>query len=171
MVISYTTQDMYFSIPEKFPFDRYSMEQSFMTSDLAKRKPGTCWPLYIKNSHKTPGLGHSFGFLKVSSAVHTGSKAVHIYILPYNFPRCWKLLESVFYKGRRVSNVSPNWIPSFLEYLFDVPPYYYEPIRFLLTTLKLGDLLPFDLKEINYSNMPKYRIKLKTLVGVINIGI
>ncbi|KAJ1342323.1 hypothetical protein BSLG_003246 [Batrachochytrium salamandrivorans] len=82
-------RDEHHSIYEGFPVDRFSMEQTGVTQRLLKRRSGTCWPLFVENSHHQPGPGFPFGFLKVSGAGNT----VNIYILPYNFPKLFKLLN------------------------------------------------------------------------------
>ena len=44
----------------------------------------------MRNSGKEEGLGSPFGILKVSAAA--GGGGVHMYILPYNYPKFFKIV-------------------------------------------------------------------------------
>jgi integrator complex subunit 6 len=67
--------------------DRYKLEQSPLTQRLMGRKD-VSWPLYVKNSHKTPGLGHPFGVVRWTQSIN----AVEVFVLPYDFPRLFRLI-------------------------------------------------------------------------------
>ncbi|KAH6578586.1 hypothetical protein BASA60_003552 [Batrachochytrium salamandrivorans] len=129
-------RDEHHSIYEGFPVDRFSMEQTGVTQRLLKRRSGTCWPLFVENSHHQPGPGFPFGFLKVSGAGNT----VNIYILPYNFPKLFKLLNDA--KNYRSGMVPETWTHAFISYMRNIPCYYYQPIRSALSHLKLWHLWP-----------------------------
>jgi integrator complex subunit 6 len=65
------------------------MERCGITQSLITRPKGTCWAVYVKNSHLKPGMGYPFGFFRVSN---TGN-AVNLYLLPYDFPRLFRILS------------------------------------------------------------------------------
>ncbi|KAF9910508.1 Integrator complex subunit 6-like [Linnemannia zychae] len=63
----HTKEEKPVDIPDGFPYDKYVLAPCPMTQELLTRTPGTCWPVYIKNSYKTDGFGFPFGFLKANT--------------------------------------------------------------------------------------------------------
>ncbi|KAJ8322587.1 hypothetical protein QVD99_000972 [Batrachochytrium dendrobatidis] len=129
-------RDEYHSIYDGFPVDRFSMEQTSLCQELLKKRAGTCWTIFIENSHHQPGPGLPFGFLKVSGA----GNSVNIYILPYNFPKLFKLLNDA--KNFRNGAIPDIWTQAFILYMRSVPCYYHQPIRNALNHLNLWYLWP-----------------------------
>ncbi|KAI1315117.1 Integrator complex subunit 6 [Mortierella claussenii] len=56
----HTKEEKSIDIPEGFPYDKYVVAPCPMTQELLTRPPGTCWPVYVKNSYKTDGFGFPF---------------------------------------------------------------------------------------------------------------
>jgi hypothetical protein len=97
------------------------MEQCSLAQQLKKRPKGTCWPLFVKNSHSAPGMGHPFGFFRVSN---TGN-SVNLYMLPYDFPRLFRILSKAS-KAKKKGPMPSLLIANFSEYLKDTPCYYWK---------------------------------------------
>jgi hypothetical protein len=64
------------------------MEQSVLAQQLIKRPKGSCWTLFMKNSAQKAGMGQPFGFFRVG-----GAGSVNLYLLPYDFPRLFRILS------------------------------------------------------------------------------
>ncbi|KAJ3415374.1 Integrator complex subunit 6 [Chytridiales sp. JEL 0842] len=137
-LISYSTEDTTYNIPHGLHFDRFHIDQSNWT-ELLNRKPGTCWTLYVRNSYKEPGLGHPFGFLKVSNANRGG---VNMYILPYNFPMLFKLLDQMHKNPSWKNTIPSRWKESFIAYFTEIPPYYQSHVINMLAKLGIRDAVP-----------------------------
>ncbi|KAF9174652.1 Integrator complex subunit 6-like, partial [Mortierella sp. AD011] len=86
----HTKEEKSVEIPDGFPYDKYVVAPCPMTQELLTRPPGSCWPVYIKNSYKTEGFGFPFGFLKAN----TNKNAVTLTVVAYNYPALFTLLGS-----------------------------------------------------------------------------
>ncbi|KAJ3383486.1 Integrator complex subunit 6 [Lobulomyces angularis] len=151
-----------YSIPESFPVDRFHLDPCYLTvklEELSNQKPGTCVPLFVKNSYIQEGLGHPCGFLKFS----TQERRVSFYILPYNFPRLFKLIDQVYKKGTVIKQSIPmHWSSSFYEYLKDTPSYYWESLRRALKQIGLAEnIMPKQFVESKVSPFPAILSTLK----------
>ncbi|KAF9201596.1 Integrator complex subunit 6, partial [Haplosporangium sp. Z 27] len=85
----HTKEEKCVEIPDGFPYDKYVVAPCPMTQELLTRPPGSCWPVYIKNSYKTEGFGFPFGFLKAN----TNKNAVTLTVVAYNYPALFTLLD------------------------------------------------------------------------------
>ncbi|KAI9331075.1 hypothetical protein BDR26DRAFT_1011089 [Obelidium mucronatum] len=157
--VTFSTQDMLYTIPHGFPYDRFNIEQGPFKQLLA-RKAGTCWTLYVRNSGHSEGLGDPIGFLKVSNA--SRGSGVMMYIMPYNFPKLFKLIEHLN-KNPSMKSVPPaSWTKNFRAYLTEIPPYYHGKLRTMMGKIGLEHLLPVSLvPDMNEWPISKF---LKTVV-------
>ncbi|KAG0295580.1 Integrator complex subunit 6 [Linnemannia gamsii] len=132
----HTKEDKTVDIPDGFPYDKYVLAPCPMTQELLTRPPGTCWPVYIKNSYKTDGFGFPFGFLKAN----TTKNAVTLTVVAYNYPALFTLLVNL---GTN-RNPSTDWRRDFAEYLSHTPSYYYNPLRNALKRIGLYNIMPVE---------------------------
>ncbi|KAF9947893.1 Integrator complex subunit 6, partial [Modicella reniformis] len=112
-----------------------------MTQELLARPPGSCWPVYVKNSYKTEGFGFPFGFLKAN----TQKSGVTLTLVAYNYPALFTLLVNLNVNpGRTATTPNPEWLRDFSEYLSHTPSYYYAPLRNALRRIGLVNIIPPD---------------------------
>ncbi|KAJ3115664.1 hypothetical protein HDU96_000282, partial [Phlyctochytrium bullatum] len=144
-IICYQPSDTVYNIPHGLPFDRKARNVLASSYCLPLFPPPTpiidiSGQLYVKNSGREPGLGSPFGFLKVSSASRGG---VNMYILPYNFPRIFKLLEQMNRNPSLKNNIPSNWRKAFTAYFESIPVYYHQPLKTFMDKMGLaGAILP-----------------------------
>ncbi|KAJ1981791.1 hypothetical protein H4R34_001939 [Dimargaris verticillata] len=119
------------TIPSGFPFDKYVVENCPLTQELLKQPPNTYWQVFVPNSFKKQGGGFTFGFLRVNSL----QTAVNLYVLPYNYPALFILLENLRNLPRQAP--TPEWLADFEQYLNHTPLYY---LHFMRTALNLYGL-------------------------------
>ncbi|KAG0242766.1 hypothetical protein B0O80DRAFT_460546 [Mortierella sp. GBAus27b] len=119
----HTKEEKNIEIPEGFPYDKYTVAHCPMTQELLARPPGSCWPVYVKNSYKTEGFGFPFGFLKAN----THKSGVTLTVVAYNYPALFTLLVNLNALPGRTP--TPEWLRDFSEYLSHTPSYYYAPLR------------------------------------------
>jgi integrator complex subunit 6 len=81
-------------IPENFPFDKFEIDSNnALCQYLLMHKPNACWHVYVQGSMGNPQhLGEPFGFIKASKSQNT----VHLFLLPYQFPKLWPLIGLIF---------------------------------------------------------------------------
>ncbi|GJJ75105.1 hypothetical protein EMPS_07463 [Entomortierella parvispora] len=134
----HTKEEKSVDIPEGFPYDKYVVAPSPMTQELLTRPPGSCWPVYVKNSYKTEGFGFPFGFLKAS----TQKNAVTLTVVAYNYPALFTLLVNLnSIPGR---SPTPEWLRDFEEYLSHTPTYYITPLRNAFKRMGIFNILPLE---------------------------
>ncbi|KAJ3026335.1 UNVERIFIED_CONTAM: Integrator complex subunit 6 [Siphonaria sp. JEL0065] len=141
-LITCTTEEFIYTIPHGFPYDRFNIEQGPFKALLA-RKPGVCWTLFVKNSGKAEGLGEPIGFLKVSAA--SRGSGVMMYIMPYNFPKLFKLIEHLNKNPSMKGVPPPAWTKNFRTYLTEIPPYYHAKLKTMMGRIGLEHLFPASL--------------------------
>ncbi|KAM4046765.1 integrator complex subunit 6 isoform 2-T2 [Anomaloglossus baeobatrachus] len=132
---------------EKLPFDKYELEPSPLTQYVLERKsPHTCWPVFVVNSAKYSELGHTFGYLKASTALN----CVNLFVMPYNYPVLLPLLDDLF----KIHKAKPSlkWRQLFENYLKTMPPYYIGPLKKALRMMGAPNLIPENLEYgLSYS--------------------
>ncbi|KAI9359233.1 hypothetical protein DFJ73DRAFT_793806, partial [Zopfochytrium polystomum] len=149
--IAFSTQDATVTIPHGFPFDRFHIDQEKWLERLSERsekKSGLCWMLYVRNSSKEEGLGQPFGFFKVSTAMRGG---VSMYVLPYNFPRLFKMYDSLMKHAAHKTALPPNLKKSLDSYISTLPIYYLQPLRNVFVKLKMDHFLPPGIGHPNFT--------------------
>ncbi|KAI8601354.1 hypothetical protein EDD21DRAFT_374691 [Dissophora ornata] len=134
----HTKEEKSVEIPEGFPYDKYVVAPCPMTQELLTRPPGSCWPVYIKNSYKTDGFGFPFGFLKAN----TNKTAVTLTVVAYNYPALFTLLVNFNSIPGRIPTL--EWLRDFSEYLSHTPSYYYTPLRNALKRIGLINIIQLD---------------------------
>ncbi|KAG0198615.1 Integrator complex subunit 6 [Mortierella sp. GBA30] len=134
----HTREERSVDIPEGFPYDKYVVSPCPMTQELLTRPPGSCWPVYIKNSYRTEGFGFPFGFLKAN----THKNAVTLTVVAYNYPALFTLLVNLNSIPGRTPTA--QWLRDFAEYLSHTPTYYYAPLRAALKRIGLSNIVPSD---------------------------
>jgi integrator complex subunit 6 len=139
--IKYKCEPMEPMVIEEIPFDKYELEPSPLTQYiLEQRQPNTVWQVFISNSMKPNELGHTFGYLKASSNLMN----VNLFVLPYNYPLLFQLIYEFFH----VLKFKPTktWFDKFDAYLKSIPPYYYAPLRRVLSKKGLQHLIAENLE-------------------------
>lgn len=69
------------------------------------------------NSHKAPGIGFPFGYLKLSTSLQT----VNLFVFPYNYP----LLLAIIEESRDAQmKKTPEFKQKVDRYFANIPPYY-----------------------------------------------
>ncbi|KAF9285383.1 Integrator complex subunit 6 [Linnemannia elongata] len=161
----HTKEEKAVDIPDGFPYDKYVLAPCPMTQELLTRPPGTCWPVYIKNSYKTEGFGFPFGFLKAN----TSKNAVTLTVVAYNYPALFTLLVNL---GAN-RNPSAEWRRDFAEYLSHTPSYYYNPLRNALKRIGLVNIMPAEqgmlglaIQNLLSTNKLKARVDLDRLQAI-----
>ncbi|KAG0034021.1 Integrator complex subunit 6 [Podila clonocystis] len=155
----HTKEEKSIDIPEGFPYDKYGVAPCPMTQELLTRPPGTCWPVYIKNSYKTEGFGFPFGFLKAN----THKNAVTLTVVAYNYPALFTLLVHLNSLPNRMPN--QEWQQDFKEYLSHTPSYYYTPLRNALRRMNINNVMPADqgsLNQVISRQLGKNKLQAKT---------
>ncbi|KAJ3071558.1 Integrator complex subunit 6 [Podochytrium sp. JEL0797] len=148
--LTYTAHDAHYAIPHGFPYDRFNIEQGpfkelvsrSTAASMASKQP-PCWTLFARNSGNSEGLGDPIGFLKVSAA--SRGSGVMMYIMPYNFPKLFKLIEQLNKNPSMKTTPPPQWTKSFRHYLTEIPPYYHGKLRTMMGRIGLEHLLPSSL--------------------------
>mmetsp|Transcript_11630 Transcript_11630/g.16135 ORF Transcript_11630/g.16135 Transcript_11630/m.16135 type:complete len:793 (+) Transcript_11630:2-2380(+) len=137
-------------IYENFPFDKYEIESSALTNYFLTHKQSAtvCWHVYIAGSSSgTSKLGEPFGFLKASTSQNT----VNLFVLPYNFPVLWPLLDELLNINKLT--ITPKWRQDFEKYLQSIPNYYYPTLRNAFKRMNLPSIIPD-----HYDGGPNYNI-------------
>ncbi|KAI9014664.1 hypothetical protein BC832DRAFT_162911 [Gaertneriomyces semiglobifer] len=141
--ILFTKRDDVYPIPEGFPVDRFNIDQSSpLAQELMKAKTQISWALYMENSSKSNGYGAPFGTLKFSSS----TKTVSMYIMPYDFPRLFKLILQVRQRGIN-SALPSHLLQAITDYIQSVPKYYLEPLKKAFGHINLLHLWPSDVSS------------------------
>eukprot|EP01135_Chromosphaera_perkinsii_P003801 Nk52_evm47s255 gene=Nk52_evmTU47s255 len=140
-VIYFSSVNVDSDIIKDFPFDKYELEACSLTHYmLSQRKKGpVCWQVFMKNSRKGNQESKNdcpFGFLKTGTATNT----VSLYILPYNYPVLFKLLDELI-KNYKM-NPPPRWRQEFDNYLQTLPFYYVSQLKNVLRKMSLPNIVP-----------------------------
>ncbi|CAG8716845.1 28988_t:CDS:10, partial [Racocetra persica] len=133
-------------VPSYLPRDSYVVSDCDITRELQSQKPGTKWPVFVKESGRAPGFGDSFGYLIAGKKNETDME-VSLVILPYNYPILFKLLHStllygdcphmlvpyfvsylLFFKDQLRPEPTLEWKVSFENYRKNLPWYYLQPL-------------------------------------------
>ncbi|KAG0306475.1 Integrator complex subunit 6 [Dissophora globulifera] len=141
----HTKEEKTVEIPDGFPYDKYVVAPCPMTQELLTRPPGSCWPVYIKNSYKTEGFGFPFGFLKAN----TNKNAVTLTVVAYNYPALFTLLVNFNSIPGRIP--TPEWLRDFSEYLSHTPSYYYTPLRNAFKRMSIFNVIPAEQAALSAS--------------------
>ncbi|XP_074058337.1 integrator complex subunit 6-like isoform X2 [Macrotis lagotis] len=154
-IVHFTCKDSDPVVIEKMPFDKYEIESSPLTQYILKHKsPLTCWQVFVANSGKYSELEHPFGYLKASRNL----KCVNLFILPYNYPVLFPLLDELF-KVHKL-NPSPKWRQEFDEYLKSIPAYFLSPLKKALRMMgAINVIVETSDSGLNY-NITNYLKKL-----------
>lgn len=152
----FSASDKKLSLLPSFPVDKYELENSNLTDFFLKNvKEGMCWPLWStftepvkvfkngKYNHGTSSDGKLIGFLKLSS--HR-SGVVNMYVLPYNFPELFTLLDDLINRFKGVP--SSPWKAAFENYVRNIPFYYVTPLKAALKHMGLPNLIPEQLESV-----------------------
>ncbi|OLY85051.1 Integrator complex subunit 6 [Smittium mucronatum] len=132
--IMYSEQPVQWTVPPKFPFDKFQVDpsskisQSLISATNAACKttpdaPPLCWPVYIANSYRANNAGFPFGLLRANTA----RTAVNLFILPYNYPALFILLRRL--ESLPKTGTIQSWKPDLDEYLTHTPAYYTIPLK------------------------------------------
>lgn len=73
--------------------------------------------VFVKNSHKTQGIGYPFGYLKLSANLQT----VNLFVFPYNYPLLFAIIEEV--RDARLKS-TPEFKHKVDRYFSNIPLYY-----------------------------------------------
>ncbi|CAF0781944.1 unnamed protein product [Brachionus calyciflorus] len=143
---------------DEIPFDRYELEPSPLTQFiLERRQPNVAWQVFVPNSGSKPNdLGHPFGYIKASSNL----MSVNLFVMPYNYPVLAQLMNELF----QTLKLKPTkmWTDKFEYYLKNIPPYYYGPLRRVLSKKGLQHLIPENLENCLSIQVQSYLKKVKT---------
>lgn len=110
-------KDVY--IIDKFPLDQYEIESCPLTKYVLENN--STFLTFINNSKGIPGSGDPFGFIK------SKSNTVYLFILPYNFPKLFNLLDELV----NVHKLIPSnfWRQQIESFLLSIPPYYISNLK------------------------------------------
>ncbi|KAF0416727.1 protein ddx26b isoform x3 [Gigaspora margarita] len=127
-----------YDVPSYLPRDSYVVSDCDMTRELQCQKPGTKWPVYVKDSGRSPGFGDSFGYL-IAGKKNDTDMEVSLVILPYNYPILFKLL----YQLRPEPML--DWKVSFETYRKNLPWYYLQPLSKVFAACSLDRTVDISL--------------------------
>ncbi|KAG5458171.1 MAG: hypothetical protein BJ554DRAFT_1657, partial [Olpidium bornovanus] len=145
-LLCYTRQTESIVIPAGFPFDKYELQQE-EHQPLAQLIASTvvpgigrnvqCWPVCVRGSQRRDRSDRAapFGFLRGNT-----SGGVTLYVLPFNFPHLFTLIEE--FRKQPNAAASPSWMNKFKEYLSGVPCYYGKCYKEVFKHLGMGHLTP-----------------------------
>lgn len=98
--------------------DKYDIEPCNLTQFMIDRKnPEECWQVFVMNSHKMPGIGLPFGYIKLSHNLQT----VNLFVFPYNYPLLLSVIEQA---KNREQQRSREYKEKLERYLNNIPLYY-----------------------------------------------
>lgn len=165
---------------DEIPFDKYELEPSPLTQFiLERRQPNVAWQCFVPNSGpKLNDLGYPFGYVKAS----TNMMSVNLFVLPYNYPVLFQLISIVklilfeweltqyYWPGTFLGELFQNlklkpskmWTDRFDMYLKNIPPYYYGPLRRVLSKKGLQHLIAENLENCLSGQVQSYLKKVKT---------
>ena len=145
----FSASDKKLALLQSFPIDKYELEVSAFTVFFLKNvKEGNCWPIHTRFNlpvkrfkegkfvQSSNNEGRYIGFVR-QSANRTG--VVNLYVLPYNFPTLFTLLDELIVKSKGV--VTQQWRVQFESYLRNLPYYYIAPLRSCLNHMGLQNVL------------------------------
>src|SRR6218665_1559246 len=142
------------SFVENLPFDKFELENSPLTKFIINRNlPNAAWQLYVANSQRGNELGQPFGYLKSSTQ---NTNIVNMFILPYNYPVLFTLLEELF-KSPTPGQPSREWRTKFDSYLRSIPSYYMSHLKKALGKMGTQNLVPdgMDIPNPHVINLHK----------------
>lgn len=147
---------------EEIPFDRYDLEPSPLTQFiLERRQPNVAWQCFVPNSGSKPNdLGFPFGYLKANSNL----MGVSLYVMPYNYPLLFQLITELFQNLKL--KPTKQWTDKFDMYLKHIPPYYYGPLRRVLSKKGLQHLIAENLENCLSAQVQSYLKKVKNQAKV-----
>ncbi|KAK3282594.1 hypothetical protein CYMTET_9672 [Cymbomonas tetramitiformis] len=131
-------------IPPGFPVDKYDLEPCMLTQLLSSASPGACWQVFMAGHGGTEPCG----YLKFNRPTNT----VQLYVLPYNFPVLFRLLDQLMKMttGAKM-NPPPAWRMDMERYTGSLPAYYLNPLR---TALRRMNLAPRSVPNPPESGVP-----------------
>eukprot|EP00232_Nephroselmis_pyriformis_P001819 CAMPEP_0182909606 /NCGR_PEP_ID=MMETSP0034_2-20130328/35847_1 /TAXON_ID=156128 /ORGANISM="Nephroselmis pyriformis, Strain CCMP717" /LENGTH=498 /DNA_ID=CAMNT_0025045873 /DNA_START=57 /DNA_END=1549 /DNA_ORIENTATION=- len=126
-------------IPPGFPVDKYDLEEVPMTALMSAAAQGSergaCWQVFVQNSKIRGEAGEPFGFLRLNRAA-TG---VALYILPYNYPVLWKLLDQLAgLPPMKKLDPPSQWRGELERYISGIPPAYAASLRTAFKKMGVG---------------------------------
>jgi hypothetical protein len=121
--IRFATNEANPAIPDNFPFDKYELEASPLTEHMLRTTRGGCLTCTVPGSGARAGREEPFGYLKAS----TTSGSVSLFVLPYNYPRLFQLINELRTTHRMVPTV--RWRSDFEQYYSTIPQYYAPALR------------------------------------------
>jgi hypothetical protein len=122
-VVRFAASEANPAIPDNFPFDKYELEPSPLTEHMLRTARGGCLPCVVPGSGARAGREEPFGYLKAS----TTSGTVSLYVLPFNYPRLFQLVNELRTTHRMVPSL--RWRTDFEAYCQAMPHYYAPPLR------------------------------------------
>ncbi|KAJ3425572.1 integrator complex subunit [Anaeramoeba flamelloides] len=153
------------NIIPNFPIDSYELAPSTLTEYfLSFNNPKLCWKVYTprigeNNTHLREG---SFGFIRQS----TEKPVIKIYLLPYNWPVLFKLLNTLNSTSNSQRMISSNWKREFDKYLLTIPFYYIIPLNNYLNNIGRRNIISDQfIRKFGIPNptISKYLVRLKRL--------
>lgn len=108
-----------FNIIDKFPVDQYEIESCSLTRYVLENN--STFLTYMNNSKGVSGYGDPFGFIKSRGSV------VYLFILPYNFPKLFNLIEELVNIHKLIP--SNSWRQEIERYMLSIPPYYITNLK------------------------------------------
>ena len=121
--VRFATNEANPAIPDNFPFDKYELEASPLTEHMLRTTRGGCLTCTVPGSGARAGREEPFGYLKAS----TTSGSVSLFVLPYNYPRLFQLINELRTTHRMVPTV--RWRSDFEQYYSTIPQYYAPALR------------------------------------------
>ncbi|TPX70266.1 hypothetical protein CcCBS67573_g06614 [Chytriomyces confervae] len=146
-LLSYSTTDESYVIPNGFVYDRFTIDQApwqeLIQKSAVRAKSTTsplCWTVFARNCGRKEGLGDPIGFIKVSGKAK--DQGVMLYLMPYNFPKLFKLIDKLNKNPQMKHAPPPQWHQEFRNYLIELPPYYHPKLKIAMGKLGLDHLMP-----------------------------
>ncbi|GMT34503.1 hypothetical protein PFISCL1PPCAC_25800 [Pristionchus fissidentatus] len=149
----------------EFPFDKYELDHMCPLAEYVKERStaaganaNVCWQVYVKNSHRTPGEGKPFGYLKTA----TNGSSVNLFLMPYNYPILLRLLDEQKADARLRSH--PDWRRKLDQFVESCPSYYKQQLKKALARIKLtGGILDEPAQALYAPQMNKTLTNMKSV--------
>ena len=123
-LLRFSTKDVKPHCLTNFAFDKLELETSPLTQAMLDRKrPDTCWQVFVEGSGAFAGMGKPIGYLKPNSE----NKLVNLFLHPYDYEVALNLIDELF---RSNLTPTPQWKNNWEEYLKNIPNYYIPHLRF-----------------------------------------
>ncbi|PRP81377.1 hypothetical protein PROFUN_11064 [Planoprotostelium fungivorum] len=153
--IRYNPIDVEPHLIEGFPFDKYEIEMSALTTYMCQFRPNKAWQVFMSGIQMPNRPPEPFGFIKANST----KTAINLHVLPYAYHRLFPLLEELNQFAQK--QPSPKWKSDFDRYVQSIPSYYYPYLKTAMKLYGIPHLFPPQYEYIHGPALMTHFKKMK----------